>query len=117
MKKDTYLYNAYVKNVVDGDTVDVDVDLGFSITWSTRLRLNGIDTPELHSSCQQIRKQAVEAKEYLVSRLLNRKVTLVSFGQEKFGRYLADIYLEDEKINQTMIEKGHALLYFGGKKV
>jgi micrococcal nuclease len=116
MKKDTYLYNAFITNVVDGDTVDAEIDLGFNIKWSNRLRLNGIDTPELHSSCQQIRKQAVMAKEYLASLVLNQNVTIQSFGQEKFGRYLADIYVNGEKVNQVMIDKSHALPYFGGKK-
>ena len=112
----SYIYRAQIVNVVDGDTVDAIIDLGFYTSAHQRLRLNGIDTPEMHSSDSSTRERAKLAKEYLAYRVLNREVTLESFGQEKYGRFLAEIYVNSESINKMLISLGHAKPYSGGKK-
>ena len=116
MIKSQYLYNAFVKNVVDGDTIDVDIDLGFEVKFTTRLRLNGVDTPERNDKDPVIREAANKATEYVKSMILGKWVTLESFKKDKFGRYLADIYIGGVCLNQSLITEGHAVAYFGGAK-
>lgn len=117
--KPKYTYSAFVDNVVDGDTIDVSLDLGFGIYWKTRVRLNGIDTPELNSADPVLRESAQAAKTLVSIAILGKKVTLVTYKPDKFGRYLVDVYWGTEHkncLNQQLIEDGVAKPYFGGKK-
>lgn len=111
MKKDQYIFNATVVHVVDGDTVDVVVDLGFQISYDVRLRLYGIDTPELRSSDAQERADAQVAKRRVAELLLDRKVTLETFKTDKYGRYLSVIYLDNANINEQLLTEGLAVPY------
>ena len=89
-----YEYKAVVNRVVDGDTLDLNVDLGFKIMYKIRVRLYGIDTPEIfHPSCDAERDHGREAKEFVKSKVLGKEVILRTMKDKtgKYGRYLADI--------------------------
>jgi micrococcal nuclease len=115
-----YIYNATIINVVDGDTVDVRIDLGFYTHTEQRMRLNGIDTKELNSQILEERELAKAAK-ILVQKYLNKGCTVVSYKKDKYGRFLADIYIKNEEgvpsgtsLNNELIASGLAVPYFGG---
>src|SRR4051812_17413101 len=96
--KPVYIYNAEVLNVVDGDTVDLRVDLGFHITLELRFRLARINTAELHDPRVEIKNLAIRAKDRLTALLKDPGVTIRSnkpYSEDKYGRWLADIYLKD----------------------
>ncbi len=118
MMKPAFTYKAHVLNVVDGDTIDVEIDLGFDIFWKTRIRLNGIDTPEINSTSQEIRNKAAEAKSFVRSAIWGRDVVLVTYKPDKYGRYLADVHLldGDKSINTQLVEAQLAVPYFGGSR-
>lgn len=111
MIKTNYIYEATILNVVDGDTVDAEVDLGFDVLIRTRFRLNGIDTPERNALDPQKRALAAAATEFLKRMTLNKSVTIVSHKQDKYGRYLADIYIEGVHANQRLLDEGYAVKY------
>jgi len=112
-----------VIKVVDGDTIDVDIDLGFSISYSQRLRLAGIDTPESRTTDKLEKTLGLESKEYLKYKLKDAKKIVVKTekpdSSEKYGRILGWIYLDgnDKSINEQMIEDGYAWPYMGETKV
>lgn len=101
-----YIYNSKIINVVDGDTVDVLIDLGFYVSIRQRVRLYGIDTPELNSTDQVKRAIAVQAKAFVVA-------------FNGFGRFLAEIFFKDDPIslNEKLINSGLAVPYSGGIRV
>jgi micrococcal nuclease len=106
-----YTYKATIINVIDGDTVDAIIDMGFKIHTTQRLRLNRIDTEEMHDPNLEKRKLAVEAKEYLKNTLLNKEVIIETRKSDSFGRWLAEIVCEDININNVLLEKNLALLW------
>jgi len=92
-----YEYKAKVINVLDGDTIDVEVDLGFNIKVKKRLRLLGIDTPEIfHPSCPEEKKLGLGAKSFVESLVVNNSGTIRTVKNEtdKYGRYLADFIVD-----------------------
>lgn len=107
-----YLYNATVVKVVDGDTVDLDIDLGFYMKTRQRIRLANIDAPEMRGKEKQ---QGKEAKAFLKELLLteDNKVQVETVKTGKFGRWLGVLYLKqlDHSVNAEMIDKGHAEIY------
>ena len=114
-----YEYKCKIVRVVDGDTIDVDVDLG----WSTfrcgeRIRLYGVDTPECRSRDAQEKQAGLAAKDYVTRRLqLGRTYTLTTKEKGKFGRYLGVILLEDgTSINEALVEENLAVAYHGQNK-
>lgn len=116
--KQEYRYKCRVINVVDGDTVDAIVDLGFSVFTKARLRLSGVDTPELHSKSEDSRILAKKAKEFLATHLLDRDALLETQTKDKYGRYLGVFYTEDGlDVNKMLIDEGYAISYGGGKKI
>jgi micrococcal nuclease len=104
-----YCYNATIINVVDGDTVDARIDVGFKVYMTHRLRLLGVNTPELHDPDIEDRKKAQVAKEFLERDLLNKAVLIETKKADAFGRYLATIYLDGVNFNQTLIKDGYAV--------
>jgi micrococcal nuclease len=112
-----FVYNCNLVKVVDGDTIDVDVDLGFSC-WlrNKRVRLMGIDTPESRTRNLKEKALGLKAKERLIE-LCGEKLMLKSQGTDKYGRILGVPYTMDglDMCNQ-LVEEGHAVPYFGGKK-
>lgn len=111
-----YTYKCVVTRVVDGDTVDVDVDLGFDV-WlkKQRVRLAGIDTPESRTRNLAEKALGLAAKARLVE-LCSGTVTLESHGKGKYGRILGKLYADGTDICDTLISEGHAVEYWGGKK-
>ena len=112
-----------VTAVVDGDTIDVDIDLGFSVSFSQRVRLAGIDTPESRTSDKAEKALGLEAKEYLKSKLKDAKVVVIKTekpdSSEKYGRILGWLYVDGDtiSINDHMIEDGYAWGYLGNTKI
>jgi micrococcal nuclease len=113
-----YTYKAEILNVVDGDTVDVRIDLGLRVYHVTRLRLNGINAPELHSKIKAEVVRAKASRDRLIELINGKTVTVQTFKDrtEKYGRYLAEITLDGTSINQQMITEGLAVSYSGGKR-
>ena len=112
-----------VTGVVDGDPLDVDIDLGFSVSFSQRVRLAGIDTPESRTSDKAEKALGLEAKEYLKSKLKDAKVVIIKTekpdSSEKYGRILGWLYVDGDtvSVNDHMIEDGYAWGYLGETKV
>ena len=116
-------YVREVKNVVDGDTIDVIIDLGFDILFASRVRLAGIDTPESRTSDKMEKALGLEAKEYLKKHVKGAKKVIIRTekmdSSEKYGRILGWVYLDgdSESINNKMINDGYAWGYLGETKV
>jgi micrococcal nuclease len=112
-----------VKNVVDGDTIDVIIDLGFDILFASRVRLAGIDTPESRTTDKAEKALGIEAKEYLKKQLKDAKSVVIRTekmnSSEKYGRILGWVYVngESESVNNKMINDGYAWGYLGETKV
>lgn len=120
------MYEYYVRkveNVVDGDTIDVLIDLGFDILFASRVRLAGIDTPESRTSDKAEKVLGLEAKEYLKKQLKDAKSVVIRTekmdSSEKYGRILGWVYIngESESINNKMINDGYAWGYLGDTKI
>jgi len=106
-----------VVKVVDGDTIDVLIDLGFDLTKKERIRLAGIDTPESRTRNLEEKKMGLEAKEYLQNKLDNCKNLRVKTEKDgKYGRMLGWLHGNDENINNIMVAEGYAWEYDGGTK-
>ena len=112
-----FVYNAILERVIDGDTIDVTLDLGFNVFLKKqRCRLAGIDTPESRTRDLAEKKLGLEAKARLTE-LCGHTLKIKSLGRGKFGRILAIPYTNDnEDICQILIQEGHAVEYWGGKK-
>ena len=112
-----------VKNVVDGDTIDVVIDLGFDILFASRVRLAGIDTPESRTTDKSEKALGIEAKEYLKKQLKDAKSVVIRTekmnSSEKYGRILGWVYVngESESVNNKMINDGYAWGYLGETKL
>ena len=120
------MYEYRVKNVtkvVDGDTIDVDIDLGFNISYYQRVRLAGIDTPESRTSDKAEKVLGLESKEYLKYKLKDAKTIVIKTekpdSSEKYGRILGWLYVDGNtvSVNDQMIEEGYAWGYLGDTKV
>jgi micrococcal nuclease len=120
------MYEYYVRkveNVVDGDTIDVLIDLGFDILFQSRVRLAGIDTPESRTSDKAEKVLGLESKEYLKKYLKDAKSVIIKTekmdSSEKYGRILGWVYVNDdtESLNDKMINDGYAWGYMGDTKV
>ena len=112
-------YKCKVTNIVDGDTVDVDIDLGFGV-WlrDQRIRLYGIDTPESRTSDPFEKLYGKAATAFLKKWLDGGDVTIKTSkdGRGKFGRILGELWVFDTNINKKMIEEHHAVEYHGQSK-
>jgi micrococcal nuclease len=120
------MYEYYVRkveNVVDGDTIDVLIDLGFDILFQSRVRLAGIDTPESRTKDLAEKALGLESKEYLKKQLKDAKSVVIKTekmdSSEKYGRILGWLYINNdtESINDKMINDGYAWGYMGDTKV
>ena len=119
------MYEYYVKSVdkvVDGDTIDVTIDLGFDILYRSRVRMAGIDSPESRTRDLEEKAMGLEAKDYLKNRLKFAKKIVIRTekldSSEKYGRILGWLFLDDEttSVNNQMIMKGYAWQYDGSTK-
>lgn len=114
-----YHYRATVEKVVDGDTIDLHIDLGFDIGYNLRVRLYGVNTPEKVGATKvaglaatKFTKDAVEGKSVTIQTFLDKT--------EKFGRILARVFYTvdgaEKCLNDDLISSGNAVAYFGGKR-
>jgi micrococcal nuclease len=100
-------YRATVTRILDGDTVELVIDLGFTVQWKSTCRLYGVNTPELTSKDPLIRAKALEAKQYLIDKLpLGGQVYIKSRELDKYGRPLADVYYSADfkHINKELLD-------------
>lgn len=116
-----YTYKAKLEKVIDGDTVDAMVDLGF-FTWKeVRIRFYGIDTYESRTTDLEEKEKGLLAKQRVINILNenNNVFTLVSHGVDKYGRSLGEIYVEtlgETSLQKLLINEGHGIEYFGGTR-
>ena len=116
-------YDVTVIKIVDGDTVDVDIDLGFGVCLKDeRVRIMGIDTPESRTS-DRVEDLFGEAAKSRLKELMAEGGKLITTedrkGEDmkgKFGRILGDFEIDGKRVTDIMIEEGHAVAYFGGSK-
>lgn len=120
------MYTYYVRKVegvVDGDTIDVLIDLGFDILFASRVRLAGIDTPESRTRDLKEKALGLESKEYLKKYLKDAKSVVIKTekmdSSEKYGRILGWLYVDGDtvSVNDHMINHGYAWGYLGDTKV
>ena len=106
-----------ISKVVDGDTVDVILDLGFDMHKKERIRLAGIDTPESRTKDLEEKKLGLEAKDFLERRMSDCNNLWVRTEKDgKYGRMLGEIWCSTVCINEEMVHRGYAWEYDGGKK-
>ena len=121
-----YIYRGKLERVVDGDTIDALIDVGFDIWLKKRIRFQGIDSWESRTRNLEEKAKGLEAKARLIE-LLDKVSAkpgyfrIRSFGLGKYGRLLGEIFIMDKddnqiSINEKLIEEGHAYVYDGGKK-
>jgi len=106
-----YEYRAFVRRVYDGDTITVDIDLGFNIiTKNQKIRLLGINAPEIRGNS---RKEGLKSRDFLREKISGKWVILKTEKDRKgkFGRWLGRIFFENIEINQVMIKEGLAKKY------
>ena len=123
---DKYIYRGKLERVVDGDTIDALIDVGFDIWVKKRIRYSGIDTWESRTRDLAEKAKGLEAKarnKELLMEVSSKSgyFRLKSYGVGKYGRVLGEIFIEDNEgkqynINKTLISEGHAYVYDGGKK-
>ena len=121
--KDPYIYRIRaIHKVIDGDTVDADIDLGFDISLTKRIRLAGVDTPESRTSDEHEKKYGLEAKEWLKHRVEGAHDIIIKTelpdSTEKYGRIIGHLFINNEttSLNNQMITEGYAWTYDGGTK-
>ena len=121
--KDPYIYRIkQITKVVDGDTIDADIDLGFDISLSKRIRLAAVDTPESRTADANEKKYGLQSKDWLKHRLEFAKDILIKTelpdSTEKYGRIIGHLFINNEptSLNDQMITEGYAWNYDGGTK-
>ena len=126
IKMDKYIYRAKLVKVVDGDTVDALIDVGFDIWFKKRIRFKGVDTWESRTRNLEEKALGLKAKarnKELLELVSNKSgyFRIKSYGTGKYGRVLADLFIQDKEgntinINKQLIKEGHAYIYEGGTK-
>ena len=118
-----YHYNAKVSRVVDGDTIDVVLDLGFDVSLKARVRFFGIDAPESRTRDAEEKMRGLESKAYVENWIDghdNKIIIETSLDERgKFGRILGRVLCPDDEcdcLNDDMVEYGYASEYFGGSR-
>lgn len=117
MDQEVYLYKIHkVVKVVDGDTIDVVIDLGFNIRHKTRVRLMGINAPESRTKDKNEKVKGLAAKKRLTELCGKGNLLLKSHGKGKYGRVLGEFFASGVNLNNVMVAEGHAVEYYGGKR-
>ena len=112
-----WFHDCICTRVVDGDTIDLEIDLGFKLKYKCRIRLFGVDTPELNSASAETRELAQLAKKFMQENLEGKKCHIFTFkDNDKYGRYLAEVFLEENpntliSINNLLLERNLADIY------
>ena len=120
-KMDKHIYSAKLQRVVDGDTCDALIDLGFDTWVKKRIRFYGVDTWESRTRNLEEKKKGLAAKEFTKDLLENSdegKFLLKSHGVGKYGRVLGELFVKghEQSVNELLKENGHASAYYGGRK-
>ena len=121
-----YTYNIKLDRVIDGDTIDANIDLGFDVWVKKRVRFSGVNTPESRTRDLEEKARGLAAKDR-VKQLLEgaNKIKLESHGVGKYGRCLGELHIDVvdgkekmtlESVNELLIKEGHAVEYHGGKR-
>ena len=107
-----------VIKVYDGDTITIAAKMTYegSPIFRFSVRLNGIDTPEIKTTSKPEKELAIIARDALSSKIMGKMITLKNVSLEKYGRLLADVYLDDLNLNKWLIENKYAVVYDGGTK-
>ena len=120
MSDKLYYYRAKVVSVYDGDTITVLADMGMSLFARIKVRLLGINTPEIRTKDADEKRRGLEARDYLREQILNQEVILHTVKRGKYGRWLGEVWKMDdqgailsESVNQTLINNGYAVEYKG----
>lgn len=123
MNRDPYIYRIKsIGRVVDGDTIDASIDLGFDISLEKRIRLAGVDTPESRTTDLKEKAMGLESKEWLKKKLEGAKDIIIKTelpdSTEKYGRIIGHLFIngQETSLNNQMIIEGYALAYDGGTK-
>ena len=116
-----YEYRAKLDRVVDGDTIDANIDLGFDVSVHKRIRLAGIDSPESRTRDLEEKKRGLASKQRLIELLEKGNLVVESKEVGKFGRVLGVLHVYPDgglpiNINDTLVKEGFAVEYWGGKK-
>lgn len=113
MTNNLYNYKAKLLKVVDGDTLRLEIDLGFTIRWVSNCRLYGINTPEINAQDVSVRLKALEAKQYVTDNLPT-DLFIKSVSLDKYGRPLVHVYFDKNYsrcLNEELLEKGYAITF------
>ena len=122
MSLERFCYSGKLLSVIDGDTVDLSIDLGFNIHHKVRVRLYGVDTPESRTKNELEKAAGLKSKEFVKSWFdanLNVVIQTIKDKNEKYGRILANVYADENKskcLNEELVSSGFAKAYFGDKK-
>ena len=122
MSLERFCYSAKLLSVIDGDTVDLSIDLGFNIHHKVRVRLYGVDTPESRTTDKLEKVAGLKSKEFVKSWFdanPNLVIQTMKDKNEKYGRILANVYADETKskcLNQELVSSNYAKAYFGDKK-
>lgn len=114
-----YEYKCYVSRIIDGDSLEASIDLGFGIMFNSKVRLYGIDTPESRTRDEDEKARGLLAKQYLESKINSAKQVIIQTEKDakgKFGRVLGKLFVDKININQSMIDNHLAVEYFGQSK-
>ena len=121
--RDPYIYRIKeIYKVIDGDTIDASIDLGFGIYLTRKIRLAGIDTPESRTTNAKEKIMGLESKDWLKHRVENAQCILIKTelpdSTEKYGRIIGHLFIngQETSLNNQMITSGYALAYDGGAK-
>jgi len=118
-----YTYHATINRIIDGDTVDVTLDLGFGVKYDQRVRLAGIDTPEKRTRNAAEKALGIDATNWLTKQLEGLSKVIIKTELDgaigKYGRVLGWLYISDDapkSLNSQMVDEGYAWIYGGGSK-
>ena len=121
-----YTYKIKLDRIIDGDTIDAYIDLGFDVSIKKRVRFAGINTPESRTRDLEEKARGLAAKHRLKNLLEGaNEIQLKSHGVGKYGRCLGELHIDVvdgqekltlENVNELLIKEGHATEYHGGKR-
>ncbi|GAG51829.1 unnamed protein product [marine sediment metagenome] len=114
--KPSFRYKCRVLKVLDGDSADTEISLGFNVYTKQRLRFLGVDCPETRTKDLEEKKAGLKAKKWVKSMIEGKEVIIESEKAGKFGRFLARVYIGDMCINDELIKRGLASEYWGGAR-
>jgi micrococcal nuclease len=110
--EDLYYYKAVVTKAYDGDTLTLDIDLGLDVTLKEqKIRLHGIDTPELRGGTDESKKAAKAARDFTRELVLDKEVIIKTHKDKegKYGRWIAEVFVQGMSLNDQLVKHGHAV--------